>query len=86
MLISDMGLPGMDGRQLADAARVLKPQLKVLLMSGYASAAVSAGGFLGLDMGLITKPFTVEALSARIRQTMASGRQQETGPDAKDAS
>jgi DNA-binding NtrC family response regulator len=85
MLISDMGLPGMDGRQLADAARILHPQLRVLLMSGYASAAVSADGFLGLDMALITKPFTVDALATRIRQTMASTRSQEIGPGANAA-
>lgn len=85
MLISDMGLPGMDGRRLADAARILHPQLRVLLMSGYASAAVSADGFLGLDMTLITKPFTVDALATRIRQTMASNRSQEIGSGANAA-
>ena len=71
MLISDIGLPGMDGRQLADAARVLRPQLRVLLMSGYASAAVSAGGFLGPGMALVTKPFTIDILATRIGQMMA---------------
>ena len=70
LLISDIGLPGMDGRQLADAARVLRPQLRVLLMSGYASAAVSAGGFLGPGMALVTKPFTIDILATRIGQMM----------------
>ncbi|HEV7123405.1 MAG TPA: response regulator, partial [Rhodanobacter sp.] len=85
MMISDIGLPGMDGRRLADAARVLHPQLRVLLISGYAPAAVPAAGFLGLDMTLITKPFTVDALAARIRQTMASTRQPEVAAGAKRA-
>lgn len=72
LLVSDIGLPGLDGRQLADAALELHPQLRVLLMSGYASAATSAGGFLGPRMELITKPFTVDAFAARIGQMMAS--------------
>jgi PAS domain S-box-containing protein len=72
LLISDIGLPGMDGRQLADAARALRPQLRVLLMSGYASAAVSAGGFLGPGMALVTKPFTIDILATRIGQMMAA--------------
>ena len=72
LLVSDIGLPGMDGRQLADAARALRPQLRVLLMSGYASAAVSAGGFLGPGMALVTKPFTIDILATRIGQMMAA--------------
>ncbi len=71
MLISDIGLPGMNGSQLADAAKVLRPQLRVLLMSGYASAAVSPAGFLGPGMTLLTKPFTVAVLATRIGQMMA---------------
>lgn len=71
LLVSDIGLPGMDGRQLADAAREHHPQLRVLLMSGYASGATSASGFLGPGMELITKPFTVDALAARIGQMLA---------------
>ncbi len=72
MLISDIGLPGMDGRRLADAARALRPQLRVLLMSGYASDAVSPAGFFGPGMTLLTKPFTVEVLATRIGQMMAA--------------
>jgi CheY-like chemotaxis protein len=72
LLVSDIGLPGMDGRQLADAARALRPQLRVLLMSGYASGAVSAGGFLGPGMALVTKPFTIDVLATRIGQMMAA--------------
>ncbi|MEO7072656.1 MAG: PAS domain S-box protein [Rhodanobacter sp.] len=74
MLISDIGLPGMDGRQFADAARALHPQLRVLLMSGYASAAISASGFLGPGMVLVTKPFTVEVLASRVASMMAATR------------
>ena len=68
LLVSDIGLPGLNGRLLADAAKQLHPEIKVLLMTGYASAAALAGGFLAPGMELITKPFTVQALALRIRE------------------
>jgi PAS domain S-box-containing protein len=68
LLISDIGLPGLNGRLLADAAKQLHPGIKVLLMTGYASGAATAAGFLAPGMELITKPFTVQALALRIRE------------------
>lgn len=68
LLVSDVGLPGMNGRKLADAALGLRPGLKILLMTGYASDAAMASGFLAPGMELITKPFTVEALARRMRE------------------
>ncbi len=65
LLISDIGLPGMNGRVLADKARELRPDLKVLLMTGYASDT-SAPEAYGAGMELITKPFTVAALASRL--------------------
>jgi DNA-binding response OmpR family regulator len=72
LLITDIGLPGLNGRQLADAARVERPGLKVLLMTGYAESATAATGFLGAGMALMTKPFAMDALSARIREVIES--------------
>jgi PAS domain S-box-containing protein len=68
LLVSDIGLPGLNGRLLADAAKELHPGIKVLLMTGYAANAALAGGFLAPGMELITKPFTVQALAMRIRE------------------
>jgi len=68
LLVSDIGLPGLNGRLLADAAKQLHPEIKVLLMTGYASGASLAGGSLAPGMELITKPFTVQALALRIRE------------------
>ncbi|OOG41630.1 hypothetical protein B0E51_06705 [Rhodanobacter sp. C05] len=68
LLISDIGLPGLNGRLLADAAKQLHPDIKVLLMTGYAASAAPAGGFLAPGMELITKPFTVQTLALRIRE------------------
>jgi CheY-like chemotaxis protein len=70
LLISDVGLPGLNGRQVADAARLLRPALKVIFMTGYAETAVSAQGFLEPGMALIAKPFAMADLTAKIRATM----------------
>ncbi len=68
LLLTDVGLPGgMNGRQLADAARDRRPGLKVLLVTGYAEAAATGNGLLGQDMEVMTKPFAVDALAARVR-------------------
>jgi len=67
LLVTDVGLPGLNGRQLADAARQQRPDLKVMFMTGYAENATIANGFLEPGMQMITKPFAIEALATRIR-------------------
>ena len=68
LLITDVGLPGgMNGRQVADAARVLRPGLKVLFITGYAENAVVGNGHLDPGMEVLTKPFTIDDLADRIR-------------------
>jgi signal transduction histidine kinase len=68
LLITDVGLPGqMNGRQVADAARVLLPHLKVLFITGYAENAVIGNGPLGHNMALVTKPFAMDVIADRIR-------------------
>nr|WP_246718909.1 response regulator [Microvirga terrestris] len=73
LLVTDVGLPGLNGRQLADHARETRPDLKVLFITGYAENATLASGFLDPGMEMITKPFAVEALTTRIR-TMIQGK------------
>jgi PAS domain S-box-containing protein len=70
LLISDVGLPGLNGRQLADFARVRMPDLKVLFVTGYAEQAASRSGFLAPGMAMITKPFAMETLAAKVREMM----------------
>ncbi|MFM0147507.1 PAS domain S-box protein [Paraburkholderia sp. RL18-085-BIA-A] len=70
LLVTDVGLPGMNGRQMADAARAKRPALPVLFMTGYAEVATVASGFLGERMQMIAKPFSVEAIGAKIRQML----------------
>jgi len=69
LLITDIGLPGaMNGRQIADAARATRPGLKVLFITGYAEHSVLGPGRLPPNTALLTKPFTIDALGARIRE------------------
>jgi CheY-like chemotaxis protein len=68
LLVTDVGLPGMNGRQLADQARLVRPDLQVLFITGYAENAAMASGFLEPGMEMITKPFPVDALAQRIRE------------------
>jgi len=73
LLITDVGLPnGMNGRQVADAARHLLPKLKVLFITGYAETAAIAQGDLAQGMGLLTKPFGLDALTLKVRTILDS--------------
>jgi len=72
LLISDVGLPGMNGRQLAEIGRQLRPDLKVLFITGYAEHAAVRGGFLDPGMQLITKPFTFDLLTAKVREMICA--------------
>jgi len=72
LLISDVGLPGMNGRQLAEIGRQIRPELKVLFITGYAEHAAVRGGFLDPGMQLITKPFTFDLLTAKVREMIKS--------------
>ena len=73
LLVTDVGLPGgMNGRQMADAARLERPDLKVLFITGYAENAVVGNGHLDPGMHVMTKPFGMEALGSRIRELIES--------------
>jgi PAS domain S-box-containing protein len=68
LLITDVGLPGgMNGRQMADAARESRPNLKVLFITGYAENAAIGNGHLEPGMHVTTKPFNLDKLAARIK-------------------
>ncbi|OLS60285.1 Blue-light-activated protein [Pseudomonas putida] len=73
LLITDVGLPGgMNGRQMADAGRVVRPDLKVLFITGYAETAAIGEGQLEPGMQVLTKPFALEALAERVREMIRS--------------
>jgi PAS domain S-box-containing protein len=71
LLVTDVGLPGMNGRQLAEIARQHRPGLKVLFMTGFAQKAAERQGFLEDGMDMVAKPFAIEVLASKIR-TMIS--------------
>jgi PAS domain S-box-containing protein len=72
LLVSDIGLPGLNGRQLADAARVKRPNLKVLFVTGYAENAAGSS-FLEPGMEMIAKPFAMDVLASKIREMIHGG-------------
>jgi CheY-like chemotaxis protein len=67
LLVTDVGLPGMNGRQLAEIARQHRPELKVLFMTGYAEKAAERQGFLEEGMDMVAKPFSIDLLANKIR-------------------
>ncbi|MEJ8854080.1 PAS domain S-box protein [Variovorax robiniae] len=70
LLVSDVGLPGINGRQLAEIARGLRPGLPVVFMTGYAEHVRTRAEFLAPGMQMIAKPFTVEDFASLVQQAM----------------
>ena len=70
LMISDVGLPGMNGRQLADAARAHRPGLPILFVTGYAENAAIRADFLGENMSMITKPFSLDEIGQKIGEIL----------------
>ena len=69
LLITDVGLPGgMNGRQVADAARMTRPDLKILFVTGFAENAAVGNGLLETGMAVITKPFVMAELASKITE------------------
>ncbi len=69
MLVTDVGLPGLNGRRLADAARELVPELPVLLITGYAGKALEEMD-LPRGMDVLLKPFAIEGMVARVGEML----------------
>ena len=70
LLLTDVGLPTLSGRELADIARTHRPGLPVLFMTGYADAALDRQAFLGTGMDMLIKPFKLSELLDRVRQAV----------------
>ncbi|MEW6639197.1 MAG: PAS domain S-box protein [Pseudomonadota bacterium] len=71
LLVTDVGLPGLNGRQIADFARLQRKNLRVLFITGYAEDAAMRDGFLEPGMEILAKPFSMDALTSRLKR-MAS--------------
>ena len=70
LLVTDVGLPGTNGHQLAEMVRARRPGLKVLFVTGYARPAEVRGEFLDVGMDMLTKPFAIEALARKIEDML----------------
>jgi CheY-like chemotaxis protein len=72
LLFTDVGLPGMNGRILADRAKSIAPQIKVVFTTAYAQNAVVHHGLLDAGVNLLPKPFTIERLARMCRTVLDS--------------
>jgi DNA-binding response OmpR family regulator len=70
LLITDVVMPEMNGRELAELLRAVRPNLKCLFMSGYTADAIAHRGILEEGLNFIQKPFGSDELAARIRQVL----------------
>lgn len=84
LLLTDVGLPGMNGRQLAEVIQQEAPRLPVLFLTGYAKGAMDRVDFLGPHMQLLTKPFSLDALAGRVADMLSDkGEMQQRGQESR---
>jgi len=79
LLITDLIMPGMNGKQVADQLMPMRPGMKVLYISGYSGDVLTRRGVLAPDVPYMAKPFTPSALSARVHEVLGSGEAARTG-------
>lgn len=70
LLLTDVGLPGMDGRQLAEAARGIRPDLRILFATGDAHGVTTWPGYSPDTMDLVGKPFDMDDLAGKVEALM----------------
>ena len=80
LLLTDVILPGMNGKALSEQLRVRRPRIKVLFMSGYTADVISRRGVLEREVAYLPKPFTPGSLAAKVREVLAgSGATRQAG-------
>jgi two-component system, cell cycle sensor histidine kinase and response regulator CckA len=71
VVLTDLVLPGISGRQLAEQLCRILPEAKIIYMSGYADDAIARDGTIGADVAFLQKPFTLASLSEKIKSVLA---------------
>lgn len=70
LMLTDVVMPGANGRELAQLVAPLQPEMKVLYMSGYTDDAIVQHGMLGADTPFLQKPFTPATLARKVREVL----------------
>jgi two-component system, cell cycle sensor histidine kinase and response regulator CckA len=83
LLLSDVVMPTMNGKDLAARLKTIQPNLKVLFMSGYTSNVVAHQGMLDKDIYFLRKPFSVTELTLKVREVLDDGEPGEDGQPAE---
>ena len=72
LMLTDVIMPGMNGRELAEQMAAVRPEMKVVFMSGYTDRIMSPDGVLDSSVNYLQKPFSAEQLNAKIREVLDS--------------
>ena len=73
LLLTDVIMPDITGKQVADEIRQARPRMRVLFMSGYPGEVIARRGVLEGGVAYLAKPFTIEALAAKVREVLDEG-------------
>jgi len=73
LLLTDVVLPGMNGKELADSIREARPKLKIVFMSGYPADMIARRGVLEQDVAYLAKPFSPDSLAGKVRELLSAG-------------
>jgi PAS domain S-box-containing protein len=82
LLLTDLIMPLMNGRELADRLQALRPSLKVLFMSGYEEETIGSHGIVAADLAFLAKPFRPEELMAKVRETLVDSAAPRSRPQS----